>query len=169
MSDFQLLITGGPGSGATTTGKAVSEAVGALWCDSDSFFHKPTDPPFQEQYSKEERSTLLHDSLSSSSSWILSGSISAWGITDVVGFCFVSLTRCEVVVLALLPEHEAHGNGKKLLAHALNTLKNHGCSKAWLGASHDATSRSYGFYRHLGWSPTGENDSRGGQVLELVL
>lgn len=84
MNDFQLLVTGGPGSGATTTGIAISEALGAPCFDSDRFFHKPTDPPFQEQYSKAERSSLLHKSLPNGGSWILSGSISAWGVTDVV-------------------------------------------------------------------------------------
>lgn len=83
MDDIQLLITGGPGSGATTTGEAMSKLLEIPCFDSDDYFHKPTDPPFQQQYSKEERSLLLHEKVASSGSWILSGSISAWGITDV--------------------------------------------------------------------------------------
>lgn len=84
MTDFQLLVTGGPGSGATTTGQAISVALQTPCFDSDGFFHKLTNPPFQEQYSAEERSALLHNRIASSSSWILSGSICAWGITDIV-------------------------------------------------------------------------------------
>jgi adenylate kinase family enzyme len=83
MHDIQLLITGGPGSGATTTGKAMSKMLEIPCFDSDGFFHKPTEPPYQEQYSKEERSRLLQEKLASSGSWILSGSISAWEVTDV--------------------------------------------------------------------------------------
>jgi len=84
MDEFQLLITGGPGSGASTTGEAISKVLGSPWFDSDDYFHKPSDPPYQEQYSKEERSSLLHQSFAGSSSWILSGSISSWEITDIV-------------------------------------------------------------------------------------
>ena len=51
--------------------------------DSDDFFHKPTDPPFREQYSGEERNRLILDQLAPDTSWILSGSISTWGITEV--------------------------------------------------------------------------------------
>jgi adenylate kinase family enzyme len=83
MRDFQLLVTGGPGSGASTTGKMISKVLETPWLDSDDYFHKPTNPPFQEQYSKEERYHLLHEKISNSDSWILSGSISAWGITDI--------------------------------------------------------------------------------------
>ena len=84
MDAFQLLITGGPGAGATTAGRAISEVLGVPCFDSDDYFHKPTDPPYQEQYTKEERSTLLRESFLGSPSWILSGSISAWGIQDIV-------------------------------------------------------------------------------------
>ncbi|MBL4681131.1 MAG: adenylate kinase [Pseudomonadales bacterium] len=84
MRDIQLLITGGPGSGASTTGRMISKVLEIPCFDSDDYFHRPTDPPYQEQYSKEERRLLLHEKISSSGSWILSGSISAWGITDIV-------------------------------------------------------------------------------------
>ena len=83
MRDVQLLITGGPGSGATTTGTMISKVLEVPWLDSDDYFHKPTDPPFQQQYSKKERHQLLHEKIGSSDSWILSGSISAWEIPDI--------------------------------------------------------------------------------------
>ncbi|MFT5099636.1 MAG: adenylate kinase family enzyme [Planctomycetaceae bacterium] len=61
MTDnIRLLITGGPGAGASTTGERLSTALGFPWIDSDDYFHKPTNPPFEAQYSKEERSHLIH-------------------------------------------------------------------------------------------------------------
>ncbi len=84
MKGFQLLVTGGPGSGATTTGEAIGVALGVPCFDSDDYFHKPTNPPFQEQYCAQERSDLLHKDVASCRSWVLSGSISAWGIADVL-------------------------------------------------------------------------------------
>lgn len=80
---IRLLISGGPGAGSTTTGTALSKRFGIPVFDSDDFFHKPTDPPFQEQYSVEERRELLTAAISRESSWILCGSISNWGLEDV--------------------------------------------------------------------------------------
>lgn len=78
-----LLITGGPGSGASSTGEMLSTALELPCIDSDDYFHKPSDPPFQAQYSKQERHQLLHREFSRFDSWILSGSISSWEINDV--------------------------------------------------------------------------------------
>jgi adenylate kinase family enzyme len=83
IGHIQLLITGGPGSGATTIGLILSQKLSVPQIDSDDYFHKPTDPPFQEQYSPDERRRLLQDALAKSQSWILSGSISAWGIDEI--------------------------------------------------------------------------------------
>jgi len=80
---IRLLLTGGPGAGASTTGERLSTRLDIPWIDSDDYFHKPTNPPFQVQYSKEERSELIHAEFARFESWILSGSISAWDIHDV--------------------------------------------------------------------------------------
>src|SRR5690606_16819331 len=48
--------------------------------DSDSYFHKPTDPPFQDQYTPEERRNRLGSALKAQSGWILSGSVATWGL-----------------------------------------------------------------------------------------
>jgi hypothetical protein len=65
----------------------MGERLGAVleipWIDSDDYFHKPTDPPYQAQYSKDERRDLIHREFDRSDSWVLSGSISAWDIHDV--------------------------------------------------------------------------------------
>ena len=75
---MRVLISGGPGSGCTSTAKLLGDKLGLQVLDSDTFFHKPTDPPFQEQYSPAERKQLLEDALDRSPNWILSGSIAMW-------------------------------------------------------------------------------------------
>jgi adenylate kinase family enzyme len=80
FEEMRLLISGGPGSGCTSTAKAIGERLGVPVFDSDSYFHKPTDPPFQEQYTLEERRSFLGAALSGKSSWIVSGSIATWGL-----------------------------------------------------------------------------------------
>jgi len=79
---MRILISGGPGSGCTSTALAVGAALKLPVFDSDSFFHKPTDPPFQVQYTPDERRALLQAALAREEKWILSGSISTWGLPD---------------------------------------------------------------------------------------
>lgn len=83
MSNVQLLITGGPGSGATTTAEALARRLGVACFDSDDFFHKPSDPPFVEQYSKDERNQRIIDVVQSHDAWILSGSVCSWELSDL--------------------------------------------------------------------------------------
>jgi len=77
---MRIIISGGPGAGCTSTAKHIASEFGISFFDSDSFFHKQTDPPYQEQYSAEERRSLVLAALSSHESWVLSGSISSWGV-----------------------------------------------------------------------------------------
>jgi ribosomal protein S18 acetylase RimI-like enzyme len=85
----------------------------------------------------------------------------------IVGYCFGSRDTGEIVVLALLPEYEDKGVGKTLLQEMVQVLRRLGFERLFLGCSSDPQSRSYGFYRHLGWRSTGTLDSARDEVLEL--
>lgn len=84
----------------------------------------------------------------------------------VVGYCFGDTASGEIVVLALLPAQENAGLGKALLQQVMDLLRQRGHGRLFLGCSADPASRSHGFYRHLGWRPTGERDGYGDEVLE---
>ena len=84
-----------------------------------------------------------------------------------VGYCFGDVATGEIVVLALLPTHEGLGLGRQLLAMTVDQLKRLGHSRLFLGCSDDPAHRSHGFYRRLGWLPTGQRDGFGDEVLEL--
>lgn len=88
---------------------------------------------------------------------------------QLVGYCFGDVGSGEVVVLALLPEFEGQGLGKLLLHKVMAELRSHGHQRLFLGCSDDPASRSYGFYRHLGWRSTGQRDGLGDEMLEHVL
>lgn len=77
---MRILISGGPGSGCTSTAELLGEELGLPVFDSDSYFHKKTDPPFQEQYTPEERRKRLSSALKAESGWILSGSVATWAL-----------------------------------------------------------------------------------------
>lgn len=85
----------------------------------------------------------------------------------VTGYCFGDRDSGEIVVLALLPDFEGHGAGKTLLNLVVRDLKALGFQRLILGCASDPAVRSYGFYRHLGWTSTGTFDDRGDEVLEL--
>ena len=86
---------------------------------------------------------------------------------ELVGYCFGDRRSGEVVVLALLPAWEGQGLGARLLSLVVDGLRSEGFERLFLGCSADPASRSHGFYRHLGWRPTGERDGHGDEVLEL--
>lgn len=88
---------------------------------------------------------------------------------NIVGFCFGDRDTGEVVVLALLPEFEDRGIGRELLDRMVKELSGLGHKRLFLGCSKDPESRSYGFYRHLGWISTGTFDQNGDEILELIV
>ena len=87
----------------------------------------------------------------------------------IVGYCFGHSDSGEIAVLALLPNQEGKGIGKKLLSLMVEDLRQHGFERLFLGCSADPEVRSYGFYRHLGWRSTGGFDEAGDEVLEYPL
>lgn len=84
----------------------------------------------------------------------------------VVGYCSGDAKTGEVLVIALLPAYEGRGLGKTMLAQVAEKLFSLGMGKLWLAASPDPAIRAHGFYRHLGWLPTGRIDRNGDEVLE---
>lgn len=86
---------------------------------------------------------------------------------ELVGYCFGDRDTGEVVVLALLPAFEGQGIGKELLRRVVQDLVAAGHVSLFLGCSDDPTSRSFGFYRHLGWRSTGAMDANGDEILAI--
>lgn len=86
----------------------------------------------------------------------------------MAGYCFGDTSTGEIVVLALLPEYENLGIGKKLLQLMMAQLHASGHQRLFLGCAADPKVRSHGFYRHLGWRSTGTTDSHNDEVLEYI-
>ena len=87
---------------------------------------------------------------------------------DIVGYCFGDTRSGEVLVLALLPAHEGQGVGRRLLDQVVERLRAAGHRRLFLGCSTDPATRSHGFYRHLGWVPTGRIDAHGDEILQYA-
>jgi GNAT superfamily N-acetyltransferase len=87
----------------------------------------------------------------------------------IVGYCFGAPGTGEIVVLVVLPEHEAQGIGRELLNTMVGNFKKLGHKRLFLGCSANPAVRSYGFYRHEGWTSTGTLDAADDEVLELFV
>lgn len=100
---------------------------------------------------------------------VRSGALTGFVCCDgasIIGYCFGERATGEVVVLALLPAFENRGIGRQLLQLVTAELVRVGHSRLFLGCSADPASRSYGFYRHLGWRSSGLFDRHGDELLE---
>ena len=86
--------------------------------------------------------------------------------SKLLGYPFGARASGEVVVLALLPQAESQGLGSRLLTLLVQELLASGHTQLFLGYLPDTSSRSYGFYRHLGWQSTGTFDRAGDEILE---
>jgi ribosomal protein S18 acetylase RimI-like enzyme len=87
----------------------------------------------------------------------------------IVGYCFGDTDTGEIIVLAVLPQYESRGIGKSLLLQVVECLQSLGHTRLFLACSSDSSHRSHGFYRHLGWRPTGSFDDNDDEILELQL
>ena len=71
-------MTGASGSGTTSLGRALAEAMDVLHLDADDFFWLRTEPPYATPRNRDERIDLLLKSARPELSWILSGSALTW-------------------------------------------------------------------------------------------
>jgi len=78
MAD-RIHLFGASGSGTTTLGEALAARLQILCMDCDSFYWKPTDPPFTEKNPPEQRVAMIRKSIADRDSWVLSGSLCSWG------------------------------------------------------------------------------------------
>jgi|SwirhisoilCB1_FD_contig_31_10991432_length_1216_multi_3_in_0_out_0_2 ribosomal protein S18 acetylase RimI-like enzyme len=101
----------------------------------------------------------------------LNGKLKAWecvnGGAHLVGHCTGDSTTGEILHLLVGSDYEGQGIGRKLLALTVASLRTAGAKRIWLAATSDPTARAYGFYRAVGWRPTGERTRGGEEILEL--
>ncbi|TJZ72881.1 AAA family ATPase [Chitiniphilus eburneus] len=86
MKRSSVHLFGASGSGTTTLGKAICQALGWKHFDTDDFFWFDTDPPYtQERPVAERRQALAHE-LAQAGRWVVSGSLCGWGDVFIPDF-----------------------------------------------------------------------------------
>ena len=76
---MRIHIFGAAGTGTTTLGQALGEALGILHLDADDFYWKQTDPPFSEKQPPEMRVANILAAVEGHDRYVLSGSMCGWG------------------------------------------------------------------------------------------
>ena len=103
------------------------------------------------------------------SDW-LDGSVRGWLCEipgKIVGFTMGDSITGEILVIAIHPEYEKLGIGKVLMTHVQNWLWSFGHKSLWLWSNPDDSIRAHGFYRKLGWEPTGETRENNEKLILL--
>jgi adenylate kinase family enzyme len=91
MQSRRIHIMGASGSGVTTLGRALANALALPQHDSDDYFWLPTVPPYQTQRAVVDRLRLMREMFLPRADWVLSGSLAGWGdelipLFDIVVF-----------------------------------------------------------------------------------
>jgi adenylate kinase family enzyme len=75
---MKLHLFGASGTGVSTLGEALAEALGVPYFDTDTYFWEASDPPFTQRRPAAERDAWLARDLAQHTSWIVGGSIVGW-------------------------------------------------------------------------------------------
>ncbi|MGP1718023.1 MAG: AAA family ATPase [Methylophilus sp.] len=94
---MKVHITGASGSGTTTLGQALAQALSSRHLDADHYFWLPTTPPYQQKRAQADRLALLHADIQSVADVVVSGSVVGWGqeiedAFDLVVFLYLPAT-----------------------------------------------------------------------------
>ncbi|MCD8740269.1 AAA family ATPase [Mucilaginibacter roseus] len=114
-SNMRINIMGASGAGVTTLGRALANATGYAYIDSDDYYWDNAGhaSPFTIRRQAANRNQMLLHDLRSHGNWILGGPVMNWGVLEHVNF--------DMVVFLQLPpqlrmarlkkrEHERYGD-----------------------------------------------------------
>ncbi|MDM7862315.1 GNAT family N-acetyltransferase [Alteromonas sp. ASW11-36] len=86
---------------------------------------------------------------------------------EIIAFCYGDTETGEILVLAVMDGYESRGIGTALLTKTSSALFDYGHKELWLAASATPVVRAHGYYRAIGWHPTGKLDDNGDEILTL--
>lgn len=112
MLTRRIHITGASGSGTSTLGRALAQALGVPHHDTDDYFWLPTSPPYCDKRPIPDRLRLMQELFLPRDGWVLSGSLDGWGNPLIASFDLVAFLSVPTPVrLARLREREARRYG----------------------------------------------------------
>ena len=99
---------GASGSGVTTLGRALADALAIPHHDTDDYYWLPTSPPFMQKRDIADGLRLMHEVFLPRADWVVSGSLDVWGASIVPLFDLVAfLSVATEIRLLRLRDREA--------------------------------------------------------------
>lgn len=89
MAKNVIHIYGAAGSGTSTLGRKVSEALGYKFMDTDDYFWLPTNPPYTTRRDVTERLRMMKNDIENAENVVISGSLVDWGDELILYFTLV--------------------------------------------------------------------------------
>ncbi len=155
MHSRRINIVGASGSGVTTLGRALADALAVPHHDTDDYFWLPTTPPYREVRDVAERLRLMREVFLGRADWILSGSVDDWGAQIVPFFdLVVFLVVPTEVRLKRLRDREIRHFGAEVVASG---GWRHGETEdfiEWAAHYGDGTREGKNLSRHQAWLET---------------
>jgi adenylate kinase family enzyme len=110
MKSCRIHIMGASGSGVTSLGRALADALAIPHHDTDDYFWQPTTPPYRDQRAIPERLRLMQEVFLPRADWVLSGSLANWGDALIPYFDWVVFltTPSEIRLRRLRAGEAAH-------------------------------------------------------------
>ena len=85
----RVLVTGAPGSGTTTLGRALADRLGAGFIDADDYFWLAGEPPYTVAQATAPRLASIMEAIACFPSVVVAGSVVDWGAQLEDGFSLV--------------------------------------------------------------------------------
>ena len=112
MQTRRIHITGASGSGVTTLGRALADALALPHHDTDDYLWLPTTPPYRELRPVEDRLRLMREMFLPRADWVVSGGLDGWGDVLIPLFDLVVFLQVpNEVRIARLRDREARHFG----------------------------------------------------------
>ncbi len=117
MNTCRIHIFGASGSGVTTLGRALADALAIAHHDTDDYLWRPTNPPYRELRPVADRLRLMREMFLDRADWVLSGTLAGWGEPVATFFDLAVFVQTPTDIrLARLREREARHFGAAAVA-----------------------------------------------------
>lgn len=108
-------IFGASGSGTSTLGQAIRDALGYRWMDTDDYFWLPSDPPYTQKRPIDERLRMMRADMENAGNVVISGSLVDWGDALIPLFTLaVRLETATQVRIERLKQREKAAFGRRI-------------------------------------------------------
>jgi adenylate kinase family enzyme len=151
----RIHITGASGSGVTTLGRALADALALPHHDTDDYLWQPTTPPYRELRPVEDRLRLMREMFLPRADWVLSGGLDGWGDTLIPLFDLVVFLRVpnEVRMMRLRDRERRHFGADVVAPGGWRHAETEDFLE-WASHYEDGTREGRSLARHEEWLPT---------------